>query len=189
MGNEYLYEVLVQKNMDNFNNFKIKNILTTCPHCYNQLKNEYIKFGGAFNVKHHAEFILNLIKENKIKLTDVKNNIKTSIHTFHDPCYMGRYNRDYSSSRNILNKLSILSKEMILNKEKSFCCGAGGGRMFMEEDASNRVNRERIKQAKDIQAQTIVTACPFCKTMLSDGLTDESIKIKDIVDLVSENIK
>jgi len=189
MGNEYLYEVLVQKNMDNFKKLNVKNILTTCPHCYNQLKNEYKSFGGNFNVKHHAEFILELIKSNKISLNDSKSDLKSSVHTFHDPCYMGRYNRDYTSSRSILKSLSIDISEMALNKEKSFCCGAGGGRMFMEEDASSRVNKERIRQAKNVNANTIVTSCPFCKTMLADGLTDETIDIKDVVDLVSENIK
>jgi Fe-S oxidoreductase len=102
---------------------------------------------------------------------------------------MGRYNRDYTSSRSILKSLSIDISEMALNKEKSFCCGAGGGRMCMEEDASSRVNKERIRQAKNVNANTIVTSCPFCKTMLADGLTDETIDIKDVVDLVSENIK
>jgi Fe-S oxidoreductase len=189
MGNEYLYEALVEKNIEQFNKYNIKKILTTCPHCYNQLKNEYRDFKTDYTVRHHAEFILELIRDNKIKIKNNNTDLSKSISTFHDPCYMGRYNRDYTSSRNILQHLSINISEMPLNKEKSFCCGAGGGRMFMEEHNSNRINKERINQAKSVNAVNIVAACPFCKTMLTDGIDTDDMHVIDIAEVVADNLK
>jgi Fe-S oxidoreductase len=189
MGNEYLYEELVGKNIEQFNKYNIKNILTTCPHCYNQLKNEYKDFDTNYNVRHHAEFILELIRDNKIKIKKDSSELTSSISTFHDPCYMGRYNKDYTSSRNILKHLSIDISEMPLNKERSFCCGAGGGRMFMEEHNSNRINKERVNQAKSVNAVNIVAACPFCKTMLTDGIDTDDMNVIDIAEIVADNIK
>ena len=134
--------------------------------------------------------MLQLIKENKIKITHSSNDIDRQITTFHDPCYMGRYNKDYMSSRNILKSLNVTNTEMPLNKDKSFCCGAGGGRMFMEEDTSYRINSERVNQARSIGGKKIITACPFCKTMLADGaISYDDMEIKDIVELVGESIK
>jgi Fe-S oxidoreductase len=190
MGNEYVYELLAEKNITQFNKYNVKNIITTCPHCYNQLKNEYKSYDVSYNVRHHADFILELIKENKLKLNKNKNIINNMVSTFHDPCYMGRYNQDYDSSRTILKSLDIEVTEMPLHKEKSFCCGAGGGRMFMEEDNSSRINVERINQVKSINATNVITACPFCKTMLTDGKGDsEDIHINDIAEVIYENIK
>jgi Fe-S oxidoreductase len=189
MGNEYLYEALVEKNIEQFNKYKIKKILTTCPHCYNQLKNEYRDFNTDYTVRHHAEFILELIKDNRIKIKSDNSELTKSISTFHDPCYMGRYNKDYNSSRDILKHLSIDISEMPLNKEKSFCCGAGGGRMFMEEHNSNRINKERINQAKSVNAVNVIAACPFCKTMLTDGIDTEDMNVIDIAEIVADNIK
>jgi len=189
MGNEYLYEELVGKNIEQFNKYNIKNILTTCPHCYNQLKNEYQDFDVEYNVRHHAEFILELIKENKIKISRGNTELTKSISTFHDPCYMGRYNKDYTSSRNILKHLSVEIAEMPLNKERSFCCGAGGGRMFMEEHNSNRINKERVNQAKSVNALNIIASCPFCKTMLTDGIDADNMSVVDIVEVVADHIK
>jgi Fe-S oxidoreductase len=188
MGNEYLYEILANKNISMFSKYNIKNILTTCPHCYNQIKNEYKDFKKSYNVKHHADFLLDLISQNKIQINNLSKKINHDITTFHDPCYIGRYNKDYMSSRNILKNLSISVKEMYLSKEKSFCCGAGGGKMFMDEHAEGRINQERINQAKIIHAKNIVTSCPFCKTMLSDASGDD-IVVQDIVDVLFDNIK
>jgi len=189
MGNEYLYEALVEKNISQFNKYDIKNVLTTCPHCYNQLKNEYKDFDISLNVRHHADFLLELIKNNNISIDKNVGKMNKITTTFHDPCYMGRYNKDYTSSRSILKNLSISITEMYLNKEKSFCCGAGGGKMFMDEHPLNRINKERINQAKVINAKSIVTSCPFCKTMLSDAAADENIEIYDIVDVIDKSIK
>jgi len=188
MGNEYLYEMLVEKNINQFKKFDVKNILTTCPHCYNQLRNEYQKFNVQYNVFHHSEFILSLIKSNKIHIKADNNILKKDITTFHDPCYLGRYNKDFTSGRDILKKMSVNVTEMSLNKERSFCCGAGGGKMFMEENIGSRINATRIQQAKKVHAHNIITSCPFCKTMLADAISDDMV-IKDIVDVTADYIK
>jgi Fe-S oxidoreductase len=189
MGNEYLAQMLIKENISTLNNYNIKNIITTCPHCYNALKNEYPAFGGNYNVIHHTGFINDLINNRKLKL---KPESKDKI-TYHDSCYLGRYNRIYDAPREILEKVNGNKLiEMKRNYDKGFCCGAGGGRMFMEEKSGKKVNVERIEEVMSLDCGTVASACPFCMTMLEDGLkfkdADEKIQVKDIAEIVLENL-
>lgn len=191
MGNEYLFESLAKENIDTLSRYKFKKIFTSCPHCFNSLKNEYKDFGVEYSVQHHSELIDELFNDKKLSL-EIKEKINKEV-TFHDPCYLGRYNQGYEAPRNIIEK--VIGKkpiEMPMNKRNSFCCGAGGGRMFMEERIGKRINHERVLQAKSTKAKTICTACPFCMTMMNDGINDknldEEIIVKDIAEIVASQI-
>lgn len=191
LGNEYLAQNLMQENIATLNNYNIKSIVTACPHCFNSLKNEYPKLGGKYEVLHHTEFIDNLIKSNKISLN---NGIKVEKLTYHDSCYLGRYNSIYEQPRNVLSSIeNIEITEPNRNKEQGFCCGAGGGRMFLEETAGTRINEERTNELIETGANTIASACPFCMTMLNDGLKakekNEEIEVKDIAEIILEHIQ
>ncbi len=190
LGNEYLAQMMIQENVEVLNGYGVKKIVTACPHCFNTLKNEYPQFGGNFEVIHHTELINDLIKEKKISL----NNSETEKVTFHDSCYLGRYNNIYDEPRQILQSVDgISTSEMGRNHDKGFCCGAGGGRMFMEELEGKRINEERTREALETNPDTIASACPFCMTMFSDGLKtfdkSDEVKVKDIAEIVSENLK
>ncbi len=188
-GNEYLAQMLMNENIATLNKYNIKKIVTACPHCFNTLKNEYSRFGGTYYVEHHAQFIINLIKEGKLNITD---KLDASV-TYHDSCYLGRYNEIYEAPRDILGHIEgIKQAEMIRNKESGFCCGAGGARMFMEENIGKRVNHERVDEALKLEIDHICTACPFCLTMITDGIKDkdmaEKIIVKDIAEFVVDRI-
>jgi len=184
-GNEYLAQMMILKNVEIFGRYEFTTILTGCPHCYNTLKNEYPDFGARYEVAHTAEYFDALIKEGRL-------NIKAKdygVLTFHDSCYLGRWNHIYESPRTILGKANLGTLiEMDKTKSKGFCCGAGGARMFMEEDIGERINNERAKQAIESNATTIASACPFCAVMLNDGImeTDKQIPIKDISEIIDE---
>ena len=185
MGNEYLFQTLAQENIECMKKYGVKKIVTTCPHGYNILKNEYPQFDGNFEVYHHSEFIFRLIREGKIKL---RHSIDQAI-TYHDSCYLGRYNSIYSEPRQIIGGIpGAKIVEMDRSFEKSFCCGAGGGRMWMEEDIGKRINHLRFEDVLETKANIIGTACPFCLTMLEDATKDkgmeESIKAQDLAELV-----
>lgn len=189
LGNEYLAQMLMQENAEILNKYGVKKIVTGCPHCYNSLKNEFPQFGGNFVVIHHSELISDLINEGKIQL---KNNELKSKITYHDSCYLGRYNDIYDEPRNTLKKINgVKLVEMERNKEKGFCCGAGGGRMFLEETEGTRINVNRTEEAVETNADTIASACPFCMTMMSDGLKtlekSDRVFVKDIAEIVLEN--
>jgi Fe-S oxidoreductase/nitrate reductase gamma subunit len=191
LGNEYLAQMMVTENVETLNGYGVKNIVTACPHCFHSLGNEYKQFGGNFNVKHHSQFINELIDEGKIKLKDESEEIKA---TYHDSCYLGRYNEVYDSPRNSINKIAGLElTEMNRSRDKGFCCGAGGGRMFLEDEEGGRINIERTKEALGTGADTIASACPFCMTMLNDGVKHfektEEVAVKDIAELVLENLQ
>ncbi len=191
LGNEYLAQMLIQENVETLNNYNVKKIVTACPHCFNSIKNEFPDFGGNFEVIHHSELITDLINSNKIKLKD---NSLTQKVTYHDSCYLGRYNDIYDAPRKALNSLSNVELvEMGRSKDRGFCCGAGGGRMFLEETVGERVNENRTKEALETGASVIASACPFCMTMFSDGLKafdkNESIDVKDIAEIVYENLE
>lgn len=177
------------ENVATLNKYNIKTIVTTCPHCFNTLKNEYPQFGGNYNVVHHSEFIMKLINENKLKLSK---NLAENI-TYHDSCYLGRYNDVYNPPREIINCLGGNVTEMKRTKDKGLCCGAGGGRMFMEETIGKRVNHERTEEALALNTDVVSTACPFCLTMLSDGVKDkganDKVKVQDIAELVANAIE
>ncbi len=190
IGNEYLYSILVEKNIEAFERYKVKNIITTCPHCYNTLKNEYPQFGGNFKVLHQTEFIKHFFDQ---KLLTLHNESSFTI-TYHDSCYLGRYNQIYEPQRVILKSIPKANlKEMERSYDKSFCCGAGGGRMWMEEHLGKRINEMRIEQALSLNPDIIATACPYCLTMLEDGLKakgkDDLIKVYDIAELVEKYMK
>jgi Fe-S oxidoreductase len=186
LGNEYLFQTLVQENIETFNEYGVKKIITACPHCFNTLKNEYPRFGGNYEVIHHTQFINRLIEEKKITLSGLSRPLTL---TYHDSCYLGRYNNEYEAPRRIINGLPGISLvEMDRNKSKSFCCGAGGGRMWLEENIGKRINVMRTEQALATRPDIIAVNCPFCLTMIEDGLKEfdqaENIKVKDIAELV-----
>ncbi len=197
-GNEYLYQTLAQQNVDTMNGYGIKKIVTACPHCYNTIKNEYPQFGGNFDVVHHSEFINQLANEKKIDVK-VSADAASGKYTYHDSCYIGRYNNNYENPRELVKKVSGGKiEEPIDQRGKGLCCGAGGAQYWMEEhvDESNpestRVNTKRTGQLLDTGATTIATACPFCITMITDGVKNadkiDAVKVRDIAELVAENL-
>ena len=191
MGNEYLFNMLAEENIATLSKYKFKKIFTSCPHCFNSLQNEYKDFGTNYSVQHHSELINELLKDNRLPL-DIKEKIASDV-TFHDPCYLGRYNNTYDAPREILKQATQKPiVEMTMSKRTSFCCGAGGGRMFMEEHLGKRINHERCDQAIATGAKTIATGCPFCMTMLNDGIKDmgrEDIAVKDIAEIIAEQLE
>jgi len=185
LGNEYLAQMLIKENITTLNGYHVKKIVTTCPHCFNTLKNEYPQFGGMYEVLHHTDFLVSLIREGKLKMAK-EEAVKV---TFHDSCYLGRYNDMYNQPREILAAIpGVNTVEMKRSQSKGFCCGAGGGRMWMEENEGKRVNVERTEEALALDPDVIGTACPFCMTMLEDGVKDkeatETVKVKDLAELL-----
>jgi len=186
LGNEYLFVALATENIEVMKGYGVKKIVTQCPHCLNMLKNEYPQLGGKFDVVHHTEFLLDLIKLGKLKLAQVEG--RTVV--YHDSCYLGRYNQIYEQPRQLLRAAGISVKEMRHTGEKSFCCGAGGGRMWLEEREGQRINIMRTNEAIATQADIVGTACPFCLTMISDGIASQEagakIKALDIAEIVMQ---
>ena len=184
-GNEYLFQALAQANIAVMNGYGVKKIIAICPHGYNALKKDYPNFEGVYEVYHHTEIIAGLLASGKIKLT----NSVSGVFTYHDSCFLGRYNEIYEQPRQILSAVPGMKfVEMDRNLNKSFCCGAGGARMWMEEDVGERINNMRTKQAMEVNADTVAVACPFCLTMISDGIKDnqmtEKIVSLDIAEIV-----
>jgi Fe-S oxidoreductase len=189
MGNEYLAQSLMTENITTLGKYRFKKIVVTCPHCLQSLGKEYRQFGGTYEVVHHSVFLRELIDQGKLKLTAEQR----SRITFHDPCYLGRYNSEYDAPREILGGLrGAETVEMPRARDRSFCCGAGGGRMWMEEREGKRVNLERTEEALAVHPDTIATGCPFCLTMLTDGVKEkeaqEKVVVKDIAELVLEAV-
>ncbi len=187
VGNEYLYQTLAQTNIETFNRYKISKILTTCPHCYNTIKNEYPQLGFSCDVKHHAEFLSELIGSGHLKPDHA---IPKKL-TYHDPCYLGRYNGIYKAPREVLHAIPSLDiREMKRSGKESFCCGAGGGWMWMDEKIGKRINIQRLEDALAIDPDWITTACPFCITMFDDAIKskdkEESLQIWDIAEIVEQ---
>jgi Fe-S oxidoreductase/nitrate reductase gamma subunit len=190
LGNEYLYQTLARENIETMNGYGVKKIITPCPHCFNTLKHEYPQFGGNYEVIHHSVFLNRLIREGKLK----PQKTVAATCTYHDSCYLGRYNDIYTEPREVLSTISgIRLKEMKRNYGKGFCCGAGGGRMWLDEPMSERVNFRRTEQALETGADSILTACPYCLTMLEDGIKakdlTEKINTKDIAEVLWESIQ
>lgn len=190
LGNEFIAQQLIEQNVETLKSYNVKKVVTACPHCMHSLKNEYSQFGIDLEVTHHSEFIKNLISEKKIK---PKNELNEKV-TYHDSCYLGRYNNIYDEPRNSIEDVpGVNLVEMPRSKDRGLCCGAGGGRMFMEEHEGKRVNIERTEEALKTGAETIAAACPFCMTMLTDGVKEkeksESVKVKDISEIIYESIK
>lgn len=189
VGHEMLYQMMAQENIELLNRYQVKKIITTCPHCLDTLKHEYPKMNGHYKVIHHSEFLLQLLRDGKLK---PKRPIEETI-AYHDPCYLGRYNNVYQAPRELLN--SIQQNKLIepdRHGQESFCCGAGGGLMWMEEKGETRINQERTNEIVRSQAQQIAVGCPFCLTMLEDGLKainqEENVKVQDLSELLSRTL-
>ena len=189
-GNEFLFQMQAMMNIEILNSYQIKKIVTACPHCFNTLKNEYPQLGGNYEVLHHTQFLQSLLNEGKIK---VKGGIfKGKKITFHDPCYLGRANDEYEAPRKLLAQLEANLLEMKRCKQNGFCCGAGGAQMFKEhERCSKDINIERTEEALQLNPDIIATGCPFCNTMLADGIQTKNksseIYVKDLAELLNEN--
>ncbi len=188
-GNEYLFQMQALNNIEILNKYKIEKIVTMCPHCFNTIKNEYPELGGNYEVLHHTEFLNELIEEGK--LISKKTNRKM---TYHDSCYLGRGNKIYEAPRNIIRSITDNLVEMKRAKENGLCCGAGGSQIFKESEKGKvEINIERIKDVEEANPQTLVAACPFCMTMMSDGLKEKNlnsnIDIKDITEIIEENLE
>jgi Fe-S oxidoreductase len=188
-GNEYLFQILAQQNVETLNQYNPKRIVANCAHCFNTLKNEYPQFGGHFEVIHHTQFINELIQSGRLNLpegTDAQ-------FAFHDPCYIGRYNDVYVDPRNVLNVIDGGFVEMRRSREQSFCCGAGGARAFMEENRGTRINTNRLQEALDTPAKGIAVGCPFCVTMFEDGVralnVEETFQVRDLAEIVAEALE
>ena len=186
IGNEYLAQMQMQANADTMNRYKIRKVVTACPHCFNSLAHEYPDFGGDYEVTHHADFLQELLDEGRLLAS---NSLEEKV-SYHDSCYLGRHNDIYDSPREALEQVPGLELlEMDRNREHGFCCGAGGGRMWMEEDLGSRINVNRAEEAVSTGCGTVAVACPFCSTMMSDGLKDagnEEIKVRDIAEILDE---
>lgn len=190
LGNEYLYQMATAENIENLSALSFKRIVTQCPHCFNTIKNEYPQFEGNFDVVHHTQLIAELIGNGQIS---PKQTVDETI-TYHDSCYLGRYNNVFEPQRDILKALGAQSNlvEMEHSREHGLCCGGGGGRMWLEENTGSRINNLRMQDIINVQAKTVASACPFCMTMLEDGAkakgVDQDIARKDIAELVAESL-
>ena len=188
LGNEYLYQSLAEENIETFRGYGVKKIVTACPHCLTVMKMDYKQLGADFEVIHHTQLIDQLIKAGKIKPGALSEKLKV---TYHDSCYLGRYNEEYNAPRAVIGAMKDLSLvEMEMSKSKGFCCGAGGGRMWLEEHGT-RINNTRTEQALKLDPQAVVVNCPFCLTMLEDGMKDndaaDRVKVYDIAELVNQS--
>lgn len=190
-GNEFLFQMMALQNIEVMNMYKVKKIVTACPHCFNTLKNEYPPLGGNYEVIHHTQFLQSLIDEGKIRLKG-GGSFKGKRITYHDSCYLGRANDIYEAPRKVLELLDGVLIELKRCKSKGLCCGAGGAQMFKEEEkGSSRVNQERTKDITEAQPSVVAAACPFCNTMLTDGLKEQesNIKVLDIAELIEQSME
>jgi Fe-S oxidoreductase len=191
-GNEFMFQMMAYQNIQVLNNYGIKKIVTACPHCFNTLKNEYPALGGNYEVIHHTVFLQQLIDEGKIKLKD-GGSYKGKKITYHDSCYLGRANNIYEAPRKVLEAFDTELVEMKRCRSNGLCCGAGGAQMFKEEEKGNtRINIDRTIEAIATGASVIAAACPFCNTMMTDGVKlaekEESVKVLDIAELVAASM-
>lgn len=188
-GNEFLFQMQAMMNIQVLEGYEIKKIVTACPHCFNTLKNEYPDLGGNYDVIHHTQLIQSLITEGKLKVQG-GDTFKGKKITFHDPCYLGRANDVYEAPRQMLEKLDAELAEMKRCKTKGLCCGAGGAQMFKEAEKGNKeVNIERTEDALEVKPDIIATGCPFCNTMMTDGVKnkekEDSIEVLDVAELIA----
>jgi Fe-S oxidoreductase len=189
-GNEFLFQMMAMQNIEVLKAYEVKKIVTGCPHCFNTLKNEYPALGGNFEVLHHTQLIQSLIDQGKLTLAGAEP-FKGKRITFHDPCYLGRGNGEYEAPRSLIQKLDAELVEMKRCKSNGLCCGAGGAQMFKEaEPGVKEVNVERTEDALQVKPDVIATGCPFCNTMMSDGVKlaeqEHTIAVKDIAELIAE---
>jgi Fe-S oxidoreductase len=188
-GNEFLFQMQAMNNIQVLNGYAIKKIVTACPHCFNTIKNEYPQLGGKYEVIHHSTFLQQLIQEGKIKIEG--GSFQGKKITYHDSCYLGRANNIYEAPRSVLEALDADLVEMKRCRTTGLCCGAGGAQMFKEPERGNKdVNVERTEEALSTGASTIAVACPFCMTMMSDGIKNKNregdVQVKDLAELIAE---
>ena len=191
-GNEFMFQVMAYQNMQLLDGYGIKKIVTACPHCFNIFKNEYPVLGGNYEVIHHSVFLQQLIDDGRVKMKE-KGEFKGKKITYHDSCYLGRANNVYEAPRKVLESLDIELVEMKRCKSNGLCCGAGGAQMWKEEEKGNaRINNERTKEALNTGAAVIAAACPFCNTMLTDGVKAnekyETIQVLDIAEIIAASM-
>lgn len=191
-GNDFLFQMQAMANIQVLNGYGIKTIVTACPHCFNTIKNEYPELGGNYQVVHHSTYLQQLIDEGKVIQKGAQIAFKGRKITFHDSCYLGRANNIYEAPRKVLEALDAELVEMKRCKTKGLCCGAGGGQMFKDAEKGNKeVNIERTEEALETQADTIAVACPFCMTMMSDGVKNKekeaSVQVQDLAELIAES--
>jgi len=187
-GNEFLFQMQAVTNIEILNAYEVKKIVTACPHCFNTLKNEYPSLGGNYEVMHHTQFLKYLLEEGRITIEGGK--FKGKRITFHDPCYLGRANNIYEAPRELIQKLEAELVEMKNCKRNGLCCGAGGAQMFKEPEKGNQdINVVRTEQALETKPEIIATGCPFCSTMITDGIKakekEDTVKVMDIAELIA----
>ncbi len=189
MGDEYLFQTLAQKNLETFKKYGVKKILTSCPHCFNSLLKEYPQFGGKFEVVHHSQLIAGLTRDGRLTLKAAQDSSRV---TYHDSCYLGRYNDIYAEPRAVLKAAGLSPIELPRSGQTSFCCGGGGGHMWMEEEPDKRLNVKRTEEVLRAGADTVATACPYCLVMLGDGIktkgAEETVRARDIAEIVAERL-
>lgn len=188
-GNEFLFQMQAMQNIAVMNEYKVNKIVTACPHCFNTLKNEYPELGGNYDVVHHSQLIKSLLEEGRIRVEGGE--FKGKKITFHDPCYLGRANGEYEAPRDVLSKLDAELVEMKRCKTKGLCCGAGGAQMFKEaEPGDKEVNIERTEEALSIKPNIIAVGCPFCNTMMTDGVKhaekENEVQVLDIAEMIAQ---
>ena len=186
-GNEFLFQMQAMTNIETLNSFEIKTIVTTCPHCFNTIKNEYPSLGGNYDVYHHTQFINKLLSDGRFSIKG--GSYKGKKITYHDPCFLGRANKEYNAPRNLIKKLDAELSELKRCKSKALCCGAGGAQMFKEsEKGKTEINIERAQEIKENTSKIVATGCPFCNTMLTDGTKsfedNKKVEVLDIAELI-----
>lgn len=190
-GNEFLFQMLAAQNIETLNGYGIRKIVCTCPHCFNTLKNEYPELGGHYEVLHYAQFLEQLLVDGKIKVNDALTSAQV---TYHDSCYLGRVNGIYEAPRNVLNAFNAQIRELKRSRKNGLCCGAGGAQMFKEDEPGDkRINVERTEEVIDSGSTQVISNCPFCLTMLSDGLKSkekqDQIMAYDLAEWVIQNME
>jgi Fe-S oxidoreductase len=196
MGNDYVYQMLAMGNVETLNRYRPKTIITACPHCFNTIGNEYGQLGGHYDVVHHSQFLSRLVGEGRLRseFPSRPDGAGARPLTLHDSCYLTRYNGVVEETRDVLRAVpGIDLREMEKSGKQTFCCGAGGGRMWMEEQRGTRINAERTRQALATGAETVATACPFCLVMMRDGVADagakgDGVAVQDIAEILAASL-
>jgi Fe-S oxidoreductase len=190
LGNEYVFDRMAKENVRVFSERGVKKVITQCPHCFTTLKNDYKQYGLDLEVVHHTEFLRNLVQDGYLKLNGTSSELGATV--FHDSCYLGRHNDVYDAPREVIERATgAVPAEMGRNRASAFCCGAGGGRMWMEEHIGERINLNRVKEALEEKPDTICVSCPYCLTMFEDGLKDlksDSVKVRDVAEVLAEAV-